>query len=293
MFEYEKKDVILKASHVSLTFDGEQGTNAHGKPCVTGGSKILKDINIEIKDIIRPGMSQGQIIGFLGPSGIGKTKFFEILSGIIPLDNKYCAFGAVELGLPLRNVGLGDMGVIQQNYPLFEHRTIYGNLDVAAKQKTPDKAQRKEKIMDILEKFDLDKRKDLYPAQLSGGQRQRAAIAQQILCSNHFLLMDEPFSGLDPIMVKKVSNLILDVSRMHELNTIIIVSHDISSTVALSDTLWVMGRDRDEKNEIIPGASIKYEYDLIERGLAWRPNIENTPLFHEVCDELKNLFYSL
>lgn len=277
MYTYEKKETILKVENVSLTI---------------GDTQILKDINIEVKDIVRPGMSQGQIIGFLGPSGIGKTKFFEMLSGIIPINDKN-AVGKISIGQKLEPVALGKVGVIQQNYPLFEHRTIYSNLDIAAQIKYTDSKERAERITDILGRFDLEKRKKFYPSQLSGGQRQRVAIAQQILCSNNFLLMDEPFSGLDPNMIKKVSKLIIEVANMHELNTIIIVSHDILSTTAIADTLWVMGRDRDEKGEVIPGAKIKYEYDLIERGLAWRPNIESTHEFHSLCDELRGLFPNL
>jgi len=277
MYSYEKKDVILKVENVSLTL---------------GDSQILKDINVEIKDVVRPGITQGQIIGFLGPSGIGKTKFFEMLSGIIPINNKN-ALGKVSIGTNLEPVKIGSIGVIQQNYPLFEHRTIYGNLDVSAKIKYKDKKEREERILDILKRFDLDKKKTSYPSELSGGQRQRVAIAQQILCSNNFLLMDEPFSGLDPLMIKKVSNLIVEVANMHELNTIIVVSHDILSTAAIADTIWVMGRDRNEKGEIIPGAKIKHEFDLIEKGLAWRPNIESTPEFHRFYDELRNLFTTL
>ena len=290
MYSYEKKETILKVENVSLNY---------------GESQILKDINVEIKNIVRPGMTQGQIIGFLGPSGIGKTKFFEILSGIIALDmenhpgNEYAikqdklAVGKVLIGEKLEKVRLGNIGVVQQNYPLFEHRTVFGNLDIAAKMKFKNKSERHDRIEDILKRFDLEKRKNYYPAQLSGGQKQRAAIAQQILCSNNFLLMDEPFSGLDPLMIKKVSGLIVEVANMHELNTIIIVSHDIVSTTAIADTLWVMGRDHNEKGEIIPGAKIKKEYDLIERGLAWRPNIESDPIFHALCDELRGLFINL
>ena len=281
-YQYEKKETILKVEGVSLTL---------------GGTQILKDINIEVKDIVRPGVSQGQIIGFLGPSGIGKTKFFEMLSGIIPINGKN-ATGKVLIGTALEPVKIGKVGVIQQNYPLFEHRTIYGNLDIAAKIKYPIKSERAERIEDVLKRLDLDKKRNSYPLELSGGQRQRAAIAQQVLCSNNFLLMDEPFSGLDPVAIKKVSNLIIEVANMNELNTIIIVSHDILSTAAIADTLWVMGRDREmvkdkegvEKEVIIPGAKIKHEYDLLQRGLAWRPNIETTPEFHALCDELRGLF---
>lgn len=293
-YSYEKKEVILKVENVSLKY---------------GDTQILRDINLEVKNIVRPGMSQGQIIGFVGPSGIGKTKFFEMLSGIIEIDylqspgekiekeleedGEKLAIGSIKVGDDLSPVKIGRVGVIQQNYPLFEHRTIYGNLDIAAKIKFKNKSERADRINDILKRFDLGGRKSFYPAQLSGGQKQRVAIAQQILCSNNFLLMDEPFSGLDPNMVKQVSSLIVEVANMHELNTIIIVSHDIPSTAAISDTLWVMGRDRNEKGEIIPGARIKYEYDLIERNLAWHTDIKKMPEFQNLCNELDSLFINL
>ncbi len=102
----------------------------------------------------------------------------------------------------------------------------------------------------MLDRFNLRKQAALYPAQLSGGQKQRAAIAQQLLCSDHFLLLDEPFSGLDVIMIEKVSEMIVEIACTHELNTVIIVSHDIVSTAAIADTLWLMGRDRDANGNI-------------------------------------------
>lgn len=273
MFAYEKKETILKVENVSLNL---------------GGNQILKDVNVEIKDIVRPDCTQGQIVGFLGPSGIGKTKFFEILSGILQPNT-----GTVLVGQKLEPVKIGMVGVVQQNYPLFNHLSIYKNMEVAANGKYKDAKLRKDAIEDILNNFDLLKRKDYWPMQLSGGQRQRAAIAQQILCSNNFLLMDEPFSGLDVNMVKKVSDLIVKVANMHELNTVILVSHDMVSTAAISDTLWVMGRDRDEQNNIIPGSKIKHQYDLIEKGLAWQPGIESTPLFHSLIDEIRTMFPTL
>jgi NitT/TauT family transport system ATP-binding protein len=290
MVAHEKKEVILKAENVSLSY---------------GDNVILRDINVEIKNIVVPGKNQGQIIGFLGPSGIGKTKFFEVLSGIIPFDfetapsqeiikkRERTVIGKVLIDVDLKPVQLGKVGVIQQSYPLFMHRTVFKNLDIAAAVKFPNKKERLERINDLLERFDLMKRKDYYPAQLSGGQKQRVAIAQQILSSNHFLLMDEPFSGLDPNMVRKVSNLISEVANMHELNTIIIVSHDIHSTAAISDTLWVMGRDRDVKGEIIPGAKIKHEYDLIQMGFAWQPEIKRNLQFQQFCSEIDLMFPNL
>ncbi len=271
--KYEKKETILKLENISLKL---------------GDTQILSDINIEVKDIVRPEVTQGQIISLLAPSGVGKTKLFEIISGII----KPTA-GVVQVGHPLEPIKIGRVGVVQQNYPLFNHRTVYGNLNVAAKLKYKDKKERQDKIDEILKKFNLEKHKNFYPAQLSGGQKQRVGIAQQILCSNNFLLMDEPFSGLDINMIHEVQKMILEIANMNEYNTIIVVTHDISAAATISDTLWIMGRDRDQSGNIIPGAKIKYEIDLIEMGLAWRENISTLPEFHKLVDDIKQLFPNL
>ena len=132
-----------------------------------------------------------------------------------------------------------------------------------------------------------------YPAELSGGQRQRVAIAQQLLCSEHFLLMDEPFSGLDILMIERVCQMLKEISCAHEHNTIVVVSHDIHATACIADTLWVMGRDRDAQGNIIPGAFIKYSFDLCERGLAWSKDIKKNPDFMKLINEIRDLFITL
>ena len=95
--------------------------------------------------------------------------------------------------------------------------------------------------MEFLKEFDLADKFNLYPVLLSGGQRQRCAIIQQILCSEHFLLMDEPFTGLDLIMLEKTCELIQKVADMDDLNTIIVVTHDVTAACAVADHLWLMG----------------------------------------------------
>jgi ABC-type nitrate/sulfonate/bicarbonate transport system ATPase subunit len=273
MKTYQKGQTILKVENVSLNL---------------GGNQILKDVNVEIKDITRPNVTTGQIVGFLGPSGIGKTKLFEILSGLLQPTS-----GAVLIGDPLTPVQAGMVGVVQQNYPLFNHRTIEGNLMVAAKKQFNNDSECKDRLYVMLERFGMKDKARMYPSQLSGGQRQRVAIAQQMLCSKHFLLLDEPFSGLDINMLQEVQEMVAEIANSHELNTVIIVSHDIISTAAIADTLWVMGRDRDAKNQIIPGSKIKHTYDLIEKDLCWEKDIINKSDFQALIKEVRGLFHSL
>jgi polar amino acid transport system ATP-binding protein/sulfate transport system ATP-binding protein len=269
----EYRDVILKATDVSLTL---------------GGNVILRDLNLEIRDLYRPDCVTGQVVGLLGPSGIGKTRLFRLLSGIDKPDK-----GTVTIGAKAVPVERGMVGVVAQNYPLFEHRTVAGNLELAARSAGLNRQDAAAKAYQYLQRFNLEERAGLYPCQLSGGQRQRVAIAQQFLCSEHFVLMDEPFSGLDLIAVDKVSQLIREMANADELNTVIVVTHDIQAALAVADTIWLLGRDRDEQGKVIPGARVKATYNLVERGLAWRDGVVDTPECMDLVREIRGVFPSL
>src|SRR5262249_5311346 len=142
--------------------------------------------------------------------------------------------GSVLIGEKLVPVQRGMVGVVAQNYPLFEHRTVAGNLELAARSAGLSRKDASEKAASYLKQFNLENHADSYPCQLSGGQRQRVAIAQQFLCSERLVLMDEPFSGLDLIAVDKVSRLICEVANSDELNTVIIVTHDVAAAVTVA-----------------------------------------------------------
>jgi ABC-type nitrate/sulfonate/bicarbonate transport system ATPase subunit len=252
------------------------------------GKVVLKDVNITIEDIIVPGRTVGQVVGFIGPSGIGKTSLFRIIAGLAQPSS-----GRIILNGFDRSVKAGEVGVVAQTYPLFDHRTVLGNLMLAASKKEKDDKVARDKVMEYAAEFELTKVLSFHPAKLSGGQRQRAAIIQQILCSQHFLLMDEPFSGLDMVMLEKTSALIRKIADKDDLNTIILVTHDITSAAAVSDHLWMMGRDRDDKGEVIPGARIVETYNLIERDLAWQPDVVTSQRFVEFVREVKARFRTL
>ena len=270
---YAYKDTLVKVSGVNLAL---------------GGKQILRDVNLEIKDIVRPDMTQGQIVGLLGPSGIGKTQLFRLLSGLNTPDS-----GTVEVGQPLKPVEPGQVGVVAQDYPLFHNRTVISNLTLAGRRVRldPDKALAASK--DMLARFDLSDHDDKYPIQLSGGERQRVAIAQQLMCSDNFLLMDEPFSGLDPLAVDAMCNLLIEVACSHELKTLIIVTHDIGAALRVCDHLLLLGRDRTADAKVVPGSRIQHEIDLIEMGLAWRPDLHKTQEFFAAESEVHARFAAL
>lgn len=274
-------------SDYSFTLDGTI-LNINDVHLSFGASVILKGVTAEIRNIHREGMQQGQVVSLLGPSGIGKTQLFRVIAGL-----QGPTKGSVTLGSNNVPVRAGLAGVVAQHYPLFPNRRILGNMMVAGKQGGLTCEQSMEKIKNLFGLFNLAEVVRLYPSQLSGGQRQRVAIAQQLMCSENLVLMDEPFASLDPLMVDRTTDLLLRVSTLNEFNTIVVVTHDISSAIVVSDTIWLMGRDHNPDGSVVPGAYIKERFNLIDMGLAWRPDIRKMPLFREFSNELREKFKGL
>src|SRR5579863_4192127 len=258
--EYKLRDTLIKISNLGLKF---------------GDKAVLAGLDAEVKDIVRPGIITGQVVGILGPSGIGKTQLSRILAGL-----QEPTSGGITVGVTQKPIEAGLVGFVAQNYPLLRHRTVLSNLELAAHNLHDAKAAA-EKSMDYPKLFDLAEKWDQYPAELSGGQRQRVAIAQQLLCSEHYLILDEPTTGLDPIMKDRVCDFIKQVAGIAEENTIFLVSHDIPAVCSVSDHLWLLGRARDEKGASL-GARVLFEYDLIEREIAWNPAPQTLPAFADL-----------
>ena len=272
MKTYTEDEVLLNVEDVTKSY---------------GTKLVLRNVNATIRDIHVSGEVKGQVVGFIGPSGIGKSTLVRIMAGLDKATS-----GRVVLDGSDRPVSAGEVGLVAQAYPLFPHRTVTGNLMRAA-LKSMTREMAKAAVIQYLADFDLSDVAHRYPWQLSGGQRQRCAILQQILVGHRTIMMDEPFSGLDPIQKRNTQQLIQKIANLNEKNSIVIVSHDISAVSAVSDHLWLLGRDRDGEGKIIPGAYIVTTYNLMDLGLAWVPNIEQTPDFVKFIWEVNERFEQL
>lgn len=125
--------------------------------------------------------------------------------------------------------------------------------------------------------------------QLSGGQRQRVAIAQQLIQERRYIILDEPFSGLDPNNIAKVIRLLQHTAEQHTDNTFIIVTHDVTSAMIISDHIHLLGQPNDTSER--SGAYFVKEYDLIAEDLAYKENIEDLPRFQAIRKEIKYVHF--
>lgn len=253
---YIEKDTILYLDNVELGY----GEGSDYK-------SVLKGVNIIEKDVIREGAITGQVIAVVGRSGRGKSTLFKALTGLVqPKSGRVLI---TDLGSPngedAKMVKEGDVGYVDQGYTLFRHKTIEQILQYALRKSSKSKEEKKLTIDKYLGEWGLEKQRKQYPCELSGGQRQRTAIIEQILSSGHFMVLDEPISGLDLINIEDVKRSFELIKNDNELNTIIFSTHDINFAVEMADSVYVVGYP----NEIHDYATIVKHYDLKKMGLAW------------------------
>jgi ABC-type nitrate/sulfonate/bicarbonate transport system ATPase subunit len=199
---------------------------------------------------------------------------------------EYSLTGRVLVDLDQHYVCPGEVGIVPQNYILFSHLSIYENLRRGIRHSSCKRTPKDQDdlIKKYADDFNLAEHLNKNPVQLSGGQRQRVSIIQQVLTDNKFILLDEPFSGLDPIMVDKVIILLNKISVLNELNTLIIVSHDLESAMAIADTVWILAKEEGKE-----GSTVTKQIDLKEMGLAWDPEIRKNIEFQQLVHDVKKM----
>jgi ABC-type nitrate/sulfonate/bicarbonate transport system ATPase subunit len=259
MQNYQEQDTILYLDNVSIGYDKT-------KP-------ILKDISLIEKNIVREGhQSTGQTIAIVGRSGRGKSTLFKALTGLLkPLSGQILITDLKTADInDAKVVSEGDIGFVDQKYTLFRHKTVEQICHYAMRKIEITKADKEAIITKYLEEWGLAEHRKKYSCELSGGQRQRTAIIEQMLSSKHFMIFDEPFSGLDVGNIEKVKQNFERIASDNEYNTIIFSTHDIRLAVELADSIYVVGHPEG----VTDYSTIVGHYDLKKMGLAWQPYSE-------------------
>ena len=201
-----------------------------------GDFHALKNINIDIPE--------NQICAMIGPSGCGKSMTFKAIAGIETPDSGKICLGKRELFHRGHKVNLPprkrSVGYLFQSYALFPNMTVFQNIEAGIQGK---KAAKRERAMEMMEKFHLSELASGYPARLSGGQQQRVGIARALAADAKILLMDEPFGALDEITKRAMQNEMLSLQKQLHM-TIVFITHDIQEAMKLGDRVLVMEKGR-------------------------------------------------
>ena len=255
--EYQLKDTILYLNDVELGYGEGNDYKA-----------VLKDINIIEKDVVREGHITGQVIAIVGRSGRGKSTLFKALTGLVKPHKGEILITELETkqSNDAKVVQEGDVGFVDQKYTLFRHKTVKQIFEYALRKRVSTSKEKEDIIEKYLIEWGLNKQRHQYPCELSGGQRQRTAIIEQILSSGHFMVLDEPFSGLDVGNIRDVKRSFEMIKNDHELNTIIYSTHELRLAVELADVVYVIGYPEGTTDY----ATIVKKFDLKELGLAWK-----------------------
>jgi polar amino acid transport system ATP-binding protein len=255
--EFQYKDTLLFVENLSVAYDK---------------TVIIQDINMIEKDVVRAQAEcTGQVIAVIGRSGRGKSTLFKALTGLIQPRSGKILIKDFSKNEPdaAKIVKEGDIGFVDQKYTLFRHKTVQQTLLFALRKTTLSTIEKEEKIRDYIFKWGLETCIDKYPNELSGGQRQRTAIIEQLFSSDKFIVMDEPFSGLDVGNIEEVKRSFNLMNSTSEYNTIIFSTHDIELAIELAHVIYIIGYPTINGVKQNYG-SIVGKFDLRELGLAWK-----------------------
>lgn len=227
---------------------------------------VLHDINLKIED--------RSITVFVGPSGCGKTTTLKMINGLIKPTSGKILINGEDIGekniIDLRR----GIGYVIQQTGLFPHMTIKENIELVAKLEKVPEAQRRDRVRELMEMVGLsyEKFSDRYPKQLSGGQQQRVGIARALMTNPDIILMDEPFSALDPITRSQLQDELINIQTQYK-KTIIFVSHDMDEAVKIADKICIMGTGKiiqyDDPETILKSPKNEFVSNFVGKNRIW------------------------
>nr|WP_254007731.1 LPS export ABC transporter ATP-binding protein [Rhizobium sp. L1K21] len=193
--------------------------------------RVVNGVSIIVK--------RGEAVGLLGPNGAGKTTCFYMITGLVPVDS-----GTIELdgrdvtSMPMyRRARLG-VGYLPQEASIFRGLTVEENIRAVLEVREKNKAKRERRITELLEEFSISHLRKSAAVALSGGERRRLEIARALATDPAFMLLDEPFAGVDPISVSEIQNLVRHLTKRGI--GVLITDHNVRETLGLIDRAYII-----------------------------------------------------
>ena len=195
------------------------------------GLEIVRGMSLEV--------SSGEVVGLLGPNGAGKTTTFYMICGLVEASDGEVFFDNENLsGQPLHERALKGIGYLPQEASIFKDLSVEDNLMVAAEVGIKDKKEREDRILELLDMFNIEPIRYRKGISLSGGERRRVEIARALVNKPKFLLLDEPFAGVDPIAVMDIQNVIKQLVS-YDIG-VLITDHNVRETLDVCDRAYVI-----------------------------------------------------
>ena len=204
-----------------------------------GENLVKKYKRRTVVDHISVAVKQGEIVGLLGPNGAGKTTTFYMIVGLVkPNQGKVFLDQADITSLPMYKRAKRGIGYLAQEASVFRKLSVEDNLLAVLEMTTMTKVERREKVDALLEEFSLTHVRKNLGMVLSGGERRRTEIARALAVDPKFVLLDEPFAGVDPIAVEEIQTI---VAQLKNKNIgILITDHNVNETLSITDRAYLM-----------------------------------------------------
>ena len=196
-----------------------------------GPKVVVNDVSINVK--------QGEIVGLLGPNGAGKTTTFYSIVGLIKPDEGFVYLGGKDItSLPMFQRARNGIGYLAQEASVFRNLSVRDNILAVLEHQGISKEKQEEKVEVLMKEFGLVEISDSMGKVLSGGERRRTEIARALATDPKFILLDEPFAGVDPIAVEEIQSIVNSLKKKDI--GILITDHNVDETLSITDRSYLM-----------------------------------------------------
>lgn len=197
--------------------------------------RVVNDVSIQV--------NRGEVVGLLGPNGAGKTTTFYMVVGLVrPNDGRITLDGEDVSHLPMHLRARKGIGYLAQEPSVFRKLSVEENLLAVWELLGISKKEQQERLEELLEEFHITKIRKSKGSQLSGGERRRVEIARAMATNPSFLLLDEPFSGIDPLAISDIQKMIRQLKNRNL--GILITDHNVRDTLAITDRAYILSEGR-------------------------------------------------
>ena len=195
------------------------------------GREVVKGVSIEV--------NQGEIVGLLGPNGAGKTTSFYMIVGLVKPDSGTVYLNEVDITkLPMYKRSQMGLGYLPQEVSVFRKLSVEDNIMAILEMTDLDKTQREAKLEQLIDEFSLTHVRKNLGNRLSGGEKRRTEIARALATDPKFVLLDEPFAGVDPIAVEDIQSIVTELKSRNI--GILITDHNVQETLSITDRAYLL-----------------------------------------------------